>query len=211
MKISLFLLTVFTALSISASAQNDILTCSCPKIYTDTKPAAIFHLSNGKSIALCGSKESDYIKGKTLYSEFVLSVCGSNKIIKFWGAVQICNVRVSSDTLYVEELVDLPIGPKMAYKKIAWNIDRIYFVNNKIKRDSLVNPRIPKYNSSEIAHVLNIYKATKNQNEFRTAALIDKLLSVAYQEVRKLKIYLSISLRNSLNLVAYISSNMMMR
>jgi hypothetical protein len=172
---NLFAFSLFTIISISTFGQSNSV-CKCPvSIYAGTKPATTFHLSNGISIALCGSAVSDIIKGKTLYSEFVLSVCGSNKLIKFWGATDICNIRALKDTLFVETLVNLPVGKAMSYKETIWTTERIYFIKGKLKRDSVVNFAIPKYNPSQISSVLHLYNKTKDQNGAKTGELIDKL------------------------------------
>ncbi|MGF7079142.1 hypothetical protein [Mucilaginibacter sp. UYCu711] len=166
----------FTLIASVALGQHHTPDCKCPvNQYAGTSPAAIFHLANGRSIALCGSEVTDIIKGKTLYSEFVLSVCGSNKLIKFWGATDICNIRTLKDTLFVETLVNLPVGKAMSYRETIWTTERIYFIKGKLKRDSAVNFAIPKYNPSQISAVLNLYNKTKDQNSVKTGELIDKL------------------------------------
>ena len=78
-------------------AQKQVSVCKCPKTFwvkPGAKPAKIFHFSNASSIGLFGYEDTELIKGKNLYSEFILTECGAKRIIKFWGAVlTCCNVR----------------------------------------------------------------------------------------------------------------------
>src|SRR5258708_5081848 len=107
------LIILFTSLLLLTGSfcngQIKYATCNCSKnIYNYTRADTAFHLSNGKTIVLCGDKGTKYENGKVYYSEFVLSVCGDDSIInKFWGAVQVCQVRVVKDTLIVETMVNL--------------------------------------------------------------------------------------------------------
>lgn len=135
-------------------------TCNCPPNefgYPKAKKAdTVFHLSNGRSIALCGYK--DTIKGRKFYSEFVLAACGEDHIIKFWGAVLDCQLYVHRDTLVVETLDSLPTGKNTQYKWTVWAIERVYFKNGKAVNDFQVNRRIPKYNEQEIQAALKEYE-----------------------------------------------------
>jgi hypothetical protein len=169
------LLLIITVVNTFGQSNKPLCKCAASQ-YTDTKPDTIFNLSNNVSIALCGYRETEEVRGKILFSEFVLSVCGSKKIIDFWGAVKLCNVRALKDTLFVETLTELPIGKNMTYKKAIWTVERFYFIKSKLKRDLMVNPAISKYTSDQISIVLKLYDQTKNQNSDKTAELIDKLL-----------------------------------
>src|SRR5690606_31146401 len=82
-------------------------TCDCPKtMYAGTKADTIFHLSNGKTIVLCGWKNPN--SNPITFSEFILSVCGQDTIIDFWGAVLTCRLKVNADTLFVEQIEKFP-------------------------------------------------------------------------------------------------------
>ena len=155
-------------------AQSQITTCNCPPNQTSLiakKADTVFHLSNGKSIALCGHK--DTIDGKVFYREFELAACGESQIIKFWGAIQLCQLRVIKDTLFVQEMEELPNGKNMQNRWNIWTIERIYFKNGKAIKDFNVNKNIPKYNKQQIQSSLDQYeravKSTKN------AAIIDNV------------------------------------
>ena len=174
-----------------ADSQNHKSECRCPvSPYADVKSEVTFRLSNNTSIVLCGSRETDIIKGKTLYSEFVLSVCGSNKIIKFWDAVTFCDVKQKKDTLLVETLVNLPVGKSMKYEETVWTIERIHLAKGKIKRDSVINPQLPKYTQSQISTIINLYNHTRNANNDTTIELADKLFISTISGSKKAKKYL---------------------
>jgi hypothetical protein len=166
--------------------------CKCPvsQFSANTKADTIYHLSNNYTIALCGYGDTGLIKGKLLYREFVLSVCGSDKIVKFWDAMHICNLKVSADTLIVETMVELPVGKAMNDEWTAWTLEHIYFVNNSVRRDSVINPRFPKYNQSQIADVLNLYKVTPDANNDTTEKLEDKLFVSALSNSKEAAYYL---------------------
>lgn len=187
----LYLCLFFVTFSYYAVAQNQKSDCRCPvSNYSGIKPETTFRLSNNTSIALCGNKETGIIKGKTLYSEFVLSVCGSDKIIKFWDAVTVCDVKPKKDTLLVETLVSLPVGKSMEDEETVWTIERIYLAKGKIKRDSVINPGLPKYDQSQIATVINSYHHTLNSNNDTTVDLADKLFISAISGSKTAKNYL---------------------
>jgi len=137
-------------------------TCNCPPNefgYPNAKKAdTVFHLSNGKSIALCGSKDTEIAKGRTFYSEFVLAACGEKHVVKFWGAVLDCQLHVYKDTLIVETLDSLPTGKKIQYRWTVWTVERIFFKNGEVTKDFRVNRQIPKYNEQEIQMALKQYE-----------------------------------------------------
>jgi hypothetical protein len=167
-------------------------TCGCPKnIYAGTKADTTFLLSNGKRISLCGYRDTTLGKGKVYFREFVLSPCGENKIIKFWEALKICKLAVVKDTLYVNTMVDLPIGKRMRSMETVWTIEPIYFVKGKVVRDLRVNTRIPKYNAQQIATVLETYNRAANNNSEATSDLADRLFVSTISGSKTARSYLS--------------------
>ena len=111
------LLAIFINLSAIANCQDKI-DCHCPKSkYTDGsqgKPDTIVYLPNGKSIMLCGYRNRD--DHPNTFSEFVLSVCGSNSIIDFWDAMLTCLIKAKNDTLLVERIERLPTGKNLKFQ-----------------------------------------------------------------------------------------------
>jgi hypothetical protein len=160
-------------------------------VYASTQADTVFNLSGNVSIALCGSKDTGIIKGKVLYSEFILSVCGSNKIIKFWDAVTLCNVKTAKDNLLVETIVNLPVGKSMRYEETIWTIERIHVIKGKTVRDSIINPKIQKYTQLQISNVLDLYNLSSNENNDHTIELADKLFICIISGSEKARVLLT--------------------
>lgn len=133
-------------------------TCNCPPNkfgYPEAKKAdTVFHLSNGRSIALCGYKDTEVAKGRTLFSEFVLAGCGEKNIIKFWGAVKLCQLHVNRDTLLIETLDSLPTGKNLQYKWTVWTIERVFFKEGRAVKDFNINRQITRYSEQQVQAVL---------------------------------------------------------
>ena len=90
--------------------------CDCPKTqYAGTKADTTFHLSNGKTIVLCGYKNPG--SKPVTFSEFILTVCGQDTIIDFWGALKTCRPMVLKDTLFVDQLQNLPNGNNFKFQE----------------------------------------------------------------------------------------------
>ena len=174
-----------------AFGQNKSANCNCPAPYSNLKAERTFQLTPQHSIALCGYTDTETIKGKKLYSEFTLSVCGNNKAIDFWGAIITCNVKTSNDTLIVETFRNLPVGKAMHYRQTVWRIECFWFEHNILKRNSIVSPGLPKYTIAQIANVLNLYNHTPNLNEDKTTELADKLLISALSGNKTAESYLN--------------------
>jgi hypothetical protein len=189
-------------LSVANFSYSQSQNCNCPPNnfgLSNVKADTVFHLSNGKSIALCGSREVNLAKNRLFFQEFVLSVCGEKKIIKFWDAVLVCQLRIKKDTLIVETLDSLPTGKNMQYKWTVWTIERIYFKNNKTVKDFGVNRQIPQYSAQEIQSALKQYEravkkdeATNNPNRVNNVnmEIADKLFISAISGSKQAATYL---------------------
>lgn len=145
----------------SVFGQTKKISCDCPKTqFAGTKADTTFHLSSGKTIVLCGYKNPD--SKPSTFSEFFLSVCGQDTIIDFWGAVLTCRLKVSKDTLFVDELKNLPTGEDFKYQETVWTTEKIYFSGQKVVRKLVVNRQIRKYSQFEIQAVLKTYETAKS-------------------------------------------------
>lgn len=162
---NILLLAIFINLFLEANCQDKI-ECYCPKSkYTNVgKPDTIVYLSSGKSIMLCGYRNRD--DHPNTFSEFILSVCGSNSIIDFWDATLTCKIKTKNDTLLVERIESLPTGKNFKFLSTVWTIEKIYFVGNKAVKRLSVNREIPKYNQKEINTLLEMtIRANPIQND----------------------------------------------
>ena len=168
----LIILLTFLAFS-AASGQTKSVLCDCPKTeYAGTKADTIFHLSNGKKIALCGYRNPD--SKPISFSEFILSVCGQDTIIDFWSAVSTCRLKVHKDTLLVDEIINLPTGKNFKFRETVWTTEKIYFKGQNIVRKLSVNKKIRKYNRTEIQTILKRYETTNPE-------LVDNTMEIANQ------------------------------
>jgi tetratricopeptide (TPR) repeat protein len=194
-------LAALLLIAICSSARAQTCYCTANEFgYSKAKKAdTVFQLSNGKSIALCGSKDTELAPGRTFYSEFVLAACGEKSIIKFWDAVLDCQLHVHKDTLIVETLDSLPTGKNMQYKWTVWAVERVYFKNGKATKDFRVNRQIPKYNEQQIQLALKQYKqavktdsASDNPNRVNNVnmEIADKLLLCAISGNQQARSYL---------------------
>lgn len=149
------LLTFLTLTSIFG--QTNKSSCDCPKTeFAGTKADTTFHLSNGKTIVLCGYRNPDS-KPRT-FSEFILAVCGQDTIIDFWGALLTCRLTVNKDTLLVDQLQNLPTRKQFEFQETIWTTEKIYFSEQNLIRKLVVNRQIRKYSPDEIQSVLKSYE-----------------------------------------------------
>ena len=166
------LIFVFTVLIFTTVfGQEKKVICDCPKTpFAGTKADTTFHLSNGRTIVLCGYKNPE--SKPTTYSEFVLAACGQDTIIDFWGAVLKCRLKINNDTLLVDQLENLPTGENLKYQETIWTTEKIYFTGRKVVRKLVVNRQIRKYTQAEIQTVLKAYETEKaglDDNKMRIA------------------------------------------
>lgn len=153
--------------------QKSQSSCLCPQTnLTDSIVQESYHFSNGKTIVLCGYQNTD--DKQVSYSEFVLSVCASDTIIDFWGAVLTCRLSMLNDTLIIEELHLLPTGKKFTFEETVWTIEKVFFQGEKLIRKREVNQQIEHYSKREIETVLTQYQSLPSE-------LIDQKMNYAYQ------------------------------
>lgn len=156
----IFLLALLCiSLSVTLYAQAKNTECGCPvSKFTGTKAETVYHFSNDRAIAVCGYKNADDVL--PTFTEFVLAVCGEDKIIDFWNATTVCRLTSQNDTLFVQELYPFPLANNFEFEETVWTIEKIYFTGNKVNRKKSVNRGIRKYDEAEIQKVLEIYRNT---------------------------------------------------
>jgi hypothetical protein len=179
-------LTIF--ISIITNGQTKNKNCNCPKNdYAGMTADTTFKLSNGKEIVLCGYKNPD--SKPISYSEFVLAVCGQAKIIDFWDATVTCYLKIEKDTLFVENLVDLPIGKNRTYKETVWATDKIYFKGQTAIRIYAVNKKIQKYTRLEIMKTLKEYETSNGGLSDNKMELANRLFAATISGDKKARKY----------------------
>ena len=109
----------------------------------------------------------------------MLSVCGLDSIIGFWGAVLTCHFKVNKDTLVVEEIQNFPTGKNFKYQEVVWTREKLYFDNQLVHRKLVVNRQIRKYTPSEIQAVLKEYKLANQTLDEDKMLLANRLFIAA--------------------------------
>ncbi|ESU19958.1 hypothetical protein FCR2A7T_13670 [Flavobacterium cauense R2A-7] len=163
--------------------------CFCPKseVTSFQKSDTIFSFSNNRQIALCGYKE--IIDDKSYYSEFVISECGSDKIIEFWGATATCLTRFSNDKLNIETLLPLPLGNDYEYRDFVWSTETFYYSGAKLQRIFQINKGIKKYTQNQIQQVLKAFEKADAKLNDETMVLCNKLFVAAISNSEKARKY----------------------
>lgn len=184
-----FITIILTFLTLtSVFGQTKKTSCDYPKTqYTGTKADTTFFLSNGKTIVLCGYKNPE--SKPTTFSEFILSVCGQDTIIDFWGAVLTCRLKVHKDTLLVDQLQNLPTGTNFKFQETVWTTEKLYFSGQKIVRKLVVNRQIRKYNQDEIQSVLKTYEIAKYGLDDNKMEIANKLFIATISGDKKARQY----------------------
>jgi hypothetical protein len=180
---------ILTFLALTAVyGQINKVSCDCPKTqYAETKADTTFRLSNGKKIVLCGYKNSD--SKPTTFSEFILSVCGQDTIIDFWGAELTCRLNVNKDTLLVDVLQNLPTGKNFKYQETVWTTEKLFFTGQKVVKKLVVNRQITKYSREEIQIVLKTYETAKPGLDDSKMEIANKLFIATISGDKKARQY----------------------
>lgn len=187
MQIRLVLILTF-GLTINSLGQTLEKECNCPSNkFTSTKTETVFSLTNGR-IALCGYVENK--DNEKLFSEFVLAVCGQDKIIDFWDALTVCRITNSKDTLRIEELKNLPTGDNLKFVLTAWKIEMVYFRDGQAERSVELNRKIRKYNQQEIKGVLTEYELLNKKLTYDNMDLVYRLFMAAISGDKTARKYL---------------------
>ena len=182
-----FILTL--GLTINSLGQTLDKECNCPpNKFAGTKPETIFPLTNGK-IALCGYVENK--DNERLFSEFVLAVCGQDKVIDFWDALTVCRITASKDTLRIEELKNLPAGDNLKFVSTVWRVEKMYFRDGQVERNSGLNKKIRRYNQREIKKVLNEYESLNKKLNYDNMDLVYRLFMATISGDKAARKYLT--------------------
>jgi hypothetical protein len=172
----------------SLYSQKSETSCLCPKTeFAGKKADSTFHLSNGKTIVLCGYKNPD--TNPTTFSEFILAVCGQDTIIDFWSAVLTCRLKVKNDTLLVDQLQNLPTGNNFKFQETIWTTEKIYFSGQKVVRKMELNKDIRKYNQEEIQSVLKTYETANKSLDDGKMEIANKLFIATISGDKKARQY----------------------
>lgn len=85
--------------------------CNCPQPYNSKDAKPILNAKIGKStLTICGFLEQRLSANSIKISEFTISNCDTDEVLRFIGAVTTCQVTVKDEVLEVVELDRLPLG-----------------------------------------------------------------------------------------------------
>jgi len=85
--------------------------CNCPQPYNteDAKPVLNAKVGN-TNLTICGFLEQRQSSNSVKISEFTISNCDTDEVLRFYGAETTCQVSVEGDVLEIVELDRLPLG-----------------------------------------------------------------------------------------------------
>ena len=153
------------------------------------RPDTSFHFSNNKTIILCGYKNPD--SKPTTFSEFILSICGQDTIVDFWGAILTCRLKFEQDTLVIEDVRNLPTAIDRKYESTTWTIEKIYFANGRLFRQYTTNRQIRKYSQKEIQQTITEYETANPDLDDSKMELANRLFISAISGNKKARQYFS--------------------
>ncbi len=160
--------------------------CQCPEnIYTSSAPNHTFTFSNDKQIVVCGYGVDE--QQPDVLSEFVLAECGVDTVIDFWGAMTICRLGFKQDTLFVQELYELPTGDDFQLREIVWTIEEFSYKGGELMRKKRINRDLKLYDNATIENVLHRYKEADNVLNEDKMLLADQLFTAALSAHAKAK------------------------
>lgn len=177
----------------SARAQMVKALCNCPQhtmagIVKGSRANACFNFPNHRQIIVCGYHDTS--NHATLYSEFILTICGNDSVIDFWDATQICRLTQVKDTLFVIETRYLPAGHGGAYERVNWRIEKIWFAKDRLMRKAGINRVYRKYNQAQINAALTGFESA--QEEGNSMDLANRLFMAAVSGSTRAREYLKL-------------------
>ncbi len=113
---------------------ESISNCQCPQEYGQdgSKPVLVANLGK-TTLAVCGYLLQRAGENAIKISEFTVSDCSSNEVLRFYGAVTTCQVRAKGSSLEIIELDRLPIGERFQWIQTPYRKVEIRDVNGTPK------------------------------------------------------------------------------
>lgn len=102
------------------------------------KPDLIAKVGN-TILTVCGFLMQRYSENSIKISEFSITDCSANKMMKFYGAVKVCNVTYSDEKLEIIELDRLPAGKGFQWIEIPY---KRTIISNELDYPKFSNPEI---------------------------------------------------------------------
>lgn len=156
--------------------------CAYSQLVSTRVPSTVFLFANGKEVAVCGFKDIHLSESKAIYSEFIMSECGSDIRIDSGYSTDNIVIYLENDTLFLETQELLAVGKNFKLKPETWLIEHIYYYNDKLYRKKTVNPGL-RYTEEQIDATLKLYKKLnqKSQQELKEEKAAKRTMQVANQ------------------------------
>ncbi len=107
--------------------------CGCSHSYTTGKEETILKANIGPaSIEVCGYLLQRQSASSVKISEFTVYNCTSQEVLRFYGAVQTCQVTVEENKLQITELDRLPVGAGFAWVQVPYRQVELTDVDGKL-------------------------------------------------------------------------------
>ena len=90
------------------------------------KPSLSINFSNGLGLSICGYEEEIISETEVIISEFDVFNCKTGESLIAFGALQTCTVITKTDTLMIEEMIDLPVEKDWKNKKVKVTRRKFY-------------------------------------------------------------------------------------
>jgi hypothetical protein len=128
-------LIIFTLILISQFVFSQVDDCNCFNGIGSTeskKPSLSINFSNGLDFSICGYNQEIVSENEAIISEFDVFNCKTGESIITFGALQTCTVITKTDTLIIEEMIDLPVEKDWKNKKVKITRRKIYPQNDTL-------------------------------------------------------------------------------
>lgn len=177
---------IFTLLAVSSffvfgftcnlHSQN---TCQCAgnTVSRTMEPDTVFTFMNQKKYYVCGT--FDVYESDSLYTEFVVGICGDSIPTAVWDAMDNCKISKDNDTVVVSEMHFLPVYAAKAPIWIATKVNKYYYTENTFNDVAVFNPQFIYYDSLEIDRVISEAKKPVQKEQEYLFLLSKKLLVAA--------------------------------
>lgn len=185
MKKALIYLILLTGLH--ASSQQ----CICKYYqyeYWEDEAVDTFSFKNGEKLKICPSIWHNFDNDQNKYfQDFALEQCENDSIVFVGKSYTYHRAELKSDTLVLEEVIDLAVGKDRKMERVILSANRIYLQDGKFRIKQSLNS-FRKYSPEEIAATVKEYE-NKRRISIRQLLLLSSRLFIAALSDEKAKKY----------------------
>jgi hypothetical protein len=133
---------------------------------------SVINLPNKKSISLCGLKT--YSSMGTSFKNLTYGECNKSPTI-ILSPTNSYLPQLVKDTLYLMDMMSLPINATYAYTSVAIIQQKLYFYHDSLQSSTCLNLNFPIYTKEQILDVFEQYQHMEVIYDKRVSMLMDKL------------------------------------